>query len=133
MDGNMLTAGDGLNELLFSINGELHPTHPDRDSGPWRTTKLLGGRRCVHLYLLPPSPYENDHAGAWKHGKLFPENSVTDIPTAKAWVSEDYLSLVVYEMRSQSYYICPHSRACLVACRKRENSRMMICEKEMIP
>ncbi|WP_048149040.1 hypothetical protein [Methanolacinia paynteri] len=135
MPENMLMAGPGLNELLFSINGELHTTHPDTDSGPgtWRTTKLLGGRRCVYLYPPPVHPSENDHARAWKTGKLLAENSEADIPTARAWVSDDYLSLVVYDMRSQLYFICPHSWACQVACRKRKVSKMIKCEKEMIP
>jgi hypothetical protein len=133
MPKNILTAGRGLNELLFSINGELHTTHPDPVSGAWRTTRLLGGRRCVHLYLLSAHPSESDHAEAWKTGKLLFENSGTSIPTARAYVSDDYLSLVIYDMKSKSYYICPYSWACQVACRKRKCSRILECEREMIP
>lgn len=133
MPENILTAGHGLNELLLFINGELHTTHPDSGSGAWRTTRLLGGRRCIYLYLLPDHPSGTDHAEAWKTGKLLFENSGTDIPTARAWVSDDYLSLVVYDMKSKSYFICPHSWACQVACRKRKCSRIKECEKEMIP
>lgn len=133
MPENILTAGRGLNELLFSINGELHTTHPDQFSGAWRTTKLLGGRRCVYLYPSPVCSSESDHARAWKTGKLLVENSGTNIPTARAYVSDDYLSLVVYDMKSKSYFICPHSWACQIACRKRKCSRILECEREMIP
>ena len=133
MTGAIMTAGAQPGELLFTIGREVHTTQSPRISALEQMSQLLGGGFLVDLYSRPETLTQEELQKAWQHGFLMKEDPGEDIPTARAYVTAGYVSLVVVDLKTLAHYVTPHVWACNVACGKKRSAKLVQWQKEMIP
>jgi len=129
-----MMAGAAPGELIFAIGRVVHTSKPPKGpSALEQMSQLLGGGFLIDLYPRPETLSQSDLQRAWGAGFLVPEDPGADIPTGSAYVTADYISLVVYDRKTQTYFITPHVWACRVACGKKARAPMKEMSKELIP
>ena len=134
MNEAVMTAGAVPGELIFSIGRVVHTSKPPKGpSALEQMSNLLGGGLLVDLYAKPENLSQSDLQRAWGAGFLVPEDPGADIPTGSAYVTAEYISLVVYDRKTQTYFITPLVWACSVVNGKRAQAPMKEIAKGLIP